>query len=212
MGTPSLRMKSLEDTCRDRPRDRLTVYKLPAEKLNLLGTELRCRLGPTEAGNLLRALCEEDDATLGMIGVSHETLSERLKSRILNPKATDRIDLSRGIEHCPFGNAGSCDVPELSSATIALVKVELDAALRFSHLLVHLVAGHGFFGFPEPSYTGVPVSTSRAWPLDLALMLDLIDSEKHARVISQVYGDALTWKSRFWPVRELGPGPTSDYR
>ena len=199
-------MRSIQDTCHAAPKDRLTLFKLAPDKLALLGDRLARKhmVESPRAGEFLMAVCEEDHASLSKIGISLDVLSERLKSRILSPIATDKIISSRGIEQCPFAEVGSCDVSGLYSVSIALTKPELDAALRLSHGMVHGIIEHVFFGFPTaPSPSGLPGSISRARPLDLALILDLTDKETHARLTSEIYGDDITWRNRFWSIKEI---------
>ena len=62
------------------------------------------------------------------------------------------------------------------SAAITLVKPELDATLWLSHLLVHMIADHGFFGYASGS------PRSRVEPLDIALILGLVDKDTHAAI------------------------------
>ncbi len=176
-------MLNLHDTCRPGPRGRSTAYQLPQPRLDSLASGFG-----TDARNII-ASCEKDERALGRISIPSEALSVLLISRISKPESGDRIGIVRGTDSCPIEDA------QMLSAAITLVKPELDATLWLSHLLVHMIADHGFFGYASGS------PRSRVGPLDIALILGLVDKDTHAAITTEIYGE-LNWKGVFLPIHE----------
>lgn|GEM_PF-4961368 len=180
---------TLQDTCRSDSRHaRLTPYNLCTDQLHSLVSRFDKSV---MAGKRLIESCVRDDRALGRIDVLHETLSKSLRSRISNPAEDDMVVLVRGIEVCPFEE---CEA-HLQSTAITLAKPELDISLWFSHVTVHLALEHAFFGYPSSD------NRSRVAPLDMALILGLIDRTTHMAVTREIYGNEMAWKDGFHPIK-----------